>query len=244
MSMCPCSTRAGLIPALAGTTRAMWRSVLPIRAHPRAGGDDRPSPPSSIACTGSSPRWRGRHHDAVTMGNRIGLIPALAGTTPSREPPSPTRWAHPRAGGDDDSYGEAVVKGAGSSPRWRGRLDRFVDRRAAPGLIPALAGTTGTAPAGFCRTRAHPRAGGDDGSCRATAIFEMGSSPRWRGRQGVGTVPVPGLGLIPALAGTTGARAGEARRSRAHPRAGGDDKTWYRVMMASRGSSPRWRGRQ
>ncbi len=58
----------GLIPALAGTTKTNKHSFLPMRAHPRAGGDDNTRQNCRKSGRGSSPRWRGRHDvDANTV---------------------------------------------------------------------------------------------------------------------------------------------------------------------------------
>ena len=50
---------------------------------------------------GSSPRWRGRRRPNFADAMRVGLIPALAGTTDSFHSSSVIVRAHPRVGGDD-----------------------------------------------------------------------------------------------------------------------------------------------
>ena len=234
----------GLIPALAGTTQPA-QPVSPSRpAHPRAGGDDAETKLDEMASLGSSPRWRGRHPRGGGGGLRRGLIPALAGTTPTPRRPGRRRGAHPRAGGDDMSSSWMVGVVVGSSPRWRGRPQRPRRPVLRPGLIPALAGTTSatsrTRPSG----RAHPRAGGDDLAVRRSRPSSAGSSPRWRGRREVDPVVVDVGGLIPALAGTTSRTRRALPRSRAHPRAGGDDGGDVKTKNTASGSSPRWRGRR
>ena len=238
--------RAGLIPALAGTTQSVNRSRARHRAHPRAGGDDVPVGFSPGETEGSSPRWRGRRPTRGASHSHQGLIPALAGTTSTRTSMTSSARAHPRAGGDDCCVPPGAVLVLGSSPRWRGRL--LVEERPSEwgGLIPALAGTTprsggsGSSERAHPRAggddavvwgvggavRAHPRAGGDDLSTRGPATATWGSSPRWRGRPRPPPSEGAGRGLIPALAGTTSRASRVTEASRAHPRAGGDDTYW------------------
>ena len=192
---------------------------------------------------GSSPRWRGRHGAVHHLRQSAGLIPALAGTTAGCSPISWTRWAHPRAGGDDALSRSDKIAEAGSSPRWRGRLSVWQPSRLARGLIPALAGTTASMTMAARRDSAHPRAGGDDTFPDASKVRPQGSSPRWRGRRSTSRPAVSAPGLIPALAGTTQHAAASAGSRRAHPRAGGDDRVACHPSKREWGSSPRWRGR-
>ena len=74
-------TQAGLIPALAGTTRPWGTVRCASWAHPRAGGDDNNARHPASSRPGSSPRWRGRHSSKRSIISVSGLIPALAGTT-------------------------------------------------------------------------------------------------------------------------------------------------------------------
>mgnify|MGYP000903747316 CR=1 FL=1 len=78
----PCRPqRRGLIPAWAGKTRArrVFRRVR--RAHPRVGGENRPSISTVLVVSGSSPRGRGKLPRRVRPRRRYGLIPAWAGKT-------------------------------------------------------------------------------------------------------------------------------------------------------------------
>ena len=171
---------------------------------------------------GSSPRWRGRPWLPPTRCGPVGLIPALAGTTRRR-----------------------CLTGSrgGSSPRWRGRLGRSMGDAAKWGLIPALAGTTPPPASTGGPDRAHPRAGGDDKGRADEKVVDQGSAPRWRGRHLSWTPHWTGLGLIPALAGTTTLTSPTWCGYRAHPRAGGDDSPFIVPGAPAQGSSPRWRGR-
>ena len=212
-------------------------------AHPRAGGDDSGPIWKVPMVSGSSPRWRGRRQRQLHRWGRSGLIPALAGTTAGVSVCQNGGGAHPRAGGDDQQDGRRRSVRDGSSPRWRGRLLIRVCHCARRGLIPALAGTT-LVRATFGRVvGAHPRAGGDDSCCTPACLCAGGSSPRWRGRRPARPVRLPRPGLIPALAGTTTTSFPRRARRWAHPRAGGDDRSYRPQLGDVDGSSPRWRGR-
>ena len=235
--------RRGLIPALAGTTSTVTRPPPTTRAHPRVGGDDGGRSWCLLRFGGSSPRWRGRLAVHLLGGDGQGLIPALAGTTRSAPTTSGRSRAHPRVGGDDVTYDDFWSGHVGSSPRWRGRLERPVHRQCWNGLIPALAGTTSPSLARGGASWAHPRVGGDDWSRAWKHSASAGSSPRWRGQPIVQCASQFRAGLIPALAGTTVHPDATLRVLRAHPRVGGDDPFRFRFWFSAEGSSPRWRGR-
>ncbi len=138
--------RPGLIPALAGTTPTDADLVTVRRAHPRVGGDDTVDGRPGVIVSGSSPRWRGRRGPRRGPCAPRGLIPALAGTTMSVMAFPSTGGAHPRVGGDDRAAGTQAVTDLGSSPRWRGRRPCGPAAPARCRLIPALAGTTVSGP--------------------------------------------------------------------------------------------------
>ena len=71
----------GIIPAYAGSTR-VGRSSLPIgRDHPRIRGEHIRPPLAERGPNGSSPHTRGAPARAVLASNRVGIIPAYAGST-------------------------------------------------------------------------------------------------------------------------------------------------------------------
>ena len=72
----------------------------------------------------------------------------------------------------------------------------------------------------------------------------MGSSPRMRGKLGVGGGGEPWLGLIPAHAGKTSDASGDAQQPPAHPRACGENPSFWRRLRLIPGSSPRMRGKR
>ena len=131
----------------------------------------------------------------------------------------------------------------GSSPQVRGRLDVAAWVNVVFGLIPAGAGQT-RPPSDRRRVlAAHPRGCGADLTLFVFLTQSIGSSPRVRGRRGRRSVEVRGHGLIPAGAGQTRDKHGQAGALGAHPRGCGADGSRSRVRRVSGGSSPRVRGR-
>ena len=72
---------AGIIPAYAGSTRALWRSRSSREDHPRIRGEHADGVLTRMSIGGSSPHTRGapprRHHRCAAEG----IIPAYAGST-------------------------------------------------------------------------------------------------------------------------------------------------------------------
>ena len=91
---------------------------------------------------GSSPLARGLRRSGLHIRVVLRIIPARAGSTRSRGPPScPTR-DHPRSRG---VYPRKIVDGIkewGSSPLARGLPDWDLDNGQYGGIIPARAGST------------------------------------------------------------------------------------------------------
>ena len=151
--------------------------------------------------------------------------------------------AHPRVCGADRSPRGYVQPRWGSSPRVRGRPPGSRSNPPASGLIPACAGQTR-----LWRRRpgahpAHPRVCGADLTYISPPTGWWGSSPRVRGRLGIGQHGDGEAGLIPACAGQTSVGAERPGFTRAHPRVCGADKNGKNVGAFGQGSSPRVRGR-
>ena len=92
-------TRLRIIPARAGQTRRSPSSHTRVPDHPRTCGANTHTFFLERQTHGSSPRVRGKRHDAVTPIVRRRIIPARAGQTRSRSPHSSPYPDHPRACG-------------------------------------------------------------------------------------------------------------------------------------------------
>ena len=159
-------------------------------------------------------------------------------------PGSPDRCAaHPRVGGENASSATSVAMLTGSSPRGRGKLTQHQDIAIHAGLIPAWAGKTIRAGLLINDVEAHPRVGGENAGFGGAHRAVDGSSPRGRGKRDATTASGYTDGLIPAWAGKTACGVDQHRRSRAHPRVGGENRLYSYTVSSPTGSSPRGRGK-
>ena len=234
---------ARLIPARAGKTFLFSQLHQYGTAHPRACGENLSPVPAGWAQDGSSPRVRGKRTEDLGGDHRGGLIPARAGKTPSWEPPHPSRWAHPRACGENRAEAAARYCEWGSSPRVRGKLRQDGERGVLNGLIPARAGKTSKGSPTLSKRWAHPRACGENEQYLVLRALEEGSSPRVRGKHRRVVDRPARAGLIPARAGKTGPSSRTRLPGPAHPRACGENWALFPAPVASSGSSPRVRGK-
>ena len=91
------------------------------------------------------------------------------------------------------------------------------------GLIPAWAGKTKGGTTLHQGSWAHPRVGGENTKTIKLNIFELGSSPRGRGKPAWLLRSLRAWRLIPAWAGKTTATPLPGFGARAHPRVGGEN---------------------
>ena len=172
---------------------------------------------------GSSPRGRGKQRRRPRRPQRAGLIPAWAGKTETSRSSGPGIWAHPRVGGENPSSERLEARGAGSSPRGRGKHLACVEDDFIVRLIPAWAGKTARRADHRSRRPAHPRVGGENGVEPPDVCEGHGSSPRGRGKHEVRLACLRVDRLIPAWAGKTSSFSLLAGAVRAHPRVGGEN---------------------
>ena len=112
---------AGLIPACAGKTAAMFLTPSQSWAHPRVCGENRRASRRERPGMGSSPRVRGKPAPPPHGENRPGLIPACAGKTYLAPPLFSRKRAHPRVCGENRRFRRGRFRCGGSSPRVRGK---------------------------------------------------------------------------------------------------------------------------
>ena len=213
-------------------------------AHPRVCGENSRVSTLHPRATGSSPRVRGK---LILVGRTVkirGLIPACAGKTSEAPRCSRSIRAHPRVCGENNLTVCPHTTPPGSSPRVRGKLLVSVLFAAYNRLIPACAGKTYTLSSPAGSLSAHPRVCGENGNRMGTGVVGSGSSPRVRGKpQGICHIcQLPGL--IPACAGKTQRPSSPLWEGGAHPRVCGENVCARTVSAASRGSSPRVRGKR
>ena len=187
---------------------------------------------------------RGKQAEKLTHLQKRRLIPAHAGKTAVNRCQCDKPRAHPRACGENIFFGRHDVDDAGSSPRMRGKRHSRVKQLASLGLIPAHAGKTRPLEASVVTCGAHPRACGENASAEKPFEYRSGSSPRMRGKLEVAPSNACSAGLIPAHAGKTRAAVRESWKSRAHPRACGENPIPSLIAASVAGSSPRMRGKR
>ena len=232
-----------LIPACAGKTCTCHQTRSAPRAHPRVCGENPEDGIRSFAVAGSSPRVRGKPHQALPARKPRRLIPACAGKTRTIVQISWASWAHPRVCGENYEAHEIGLRAGGSSPRVRGKPFGDAGREVRERLIPACAGKTTQTRPSPSPAPAHPRVCGENDPCASRTSVRSGSSPRVRGKPPGRQRRPGGEGLIPACAGKTRPCWVPGAPLRAHPRVCGENKATDAIQGALEGSSPRVRGK-
>ncbi len=113
----------GIIPARAGSSRSTCRTSSQPWDHPRACGEQNPPVVVADGNVGSSPRVRGADVMSNVIWNRLGIIPARAGSSLTKQCKVSATRDHPRACGEQASATTVTTSFTGSSPRVRGAAE-------------------------------------------------------------------------------------------------------------------------
>ena len=132
----------GSIPAWAGETLGIPRSVTPAEVYPRVGGGNHTGQHIPSYINGLSPRGRGKQSRAGISGSRRRSIPAWAGETRASAPAHCRYTVYPRVGGGNRSSGSIPAPDRGLSPRGRGKPRQGFRVEQMIRSIPAWAGET------------------------------------------------------------------------------------------------------
>ena len=211
---------------------------------------------------GSSPHTRGAHHRVHRDGNRLGIIPAYAGSTTGIYQSSAIMSDHPRIRGEHMMPEATIAAICGSSPHTRGALADCRAEIQEGRIIPAYAGSTrhrdhrttlrkdhprirgehtsSTAPMDCCRD--HPRIRGEHQPPHRRRRQGGGSSPHTRGAPRHSRALGLSGGIIPAYAGSTVVAYTPHNNHWDHPRIRGEHTTVYERTIEAEGSSPHTRG--
>ena len=233
---------AGIIPAYAGSTSAGRRASRSRSDHPRIRGEHQDPTEPSQENIGSSPHTRGAHLQQPESARAGGIIPAYAGSTPTRPRPSRCRRDHPRIRGEHSICLKFCHLTIGSSPHTRGARLGVAGVGINVGIIPAYAGSTWVPSTYPALAADHPRIRGEHGPVDGHVDQATGSSPHTRGARTVGRLPVSLVGIIPAYAGSTPTASGTTRRGTDHPRIRGEHEPSHPAAVLMPGSSPHTRG--
>ena len=96
--------RAGIIPACAGSTMDGLGGHHAHRDHPRMRGEHPAGTPQARDRRGSSPHARGALTVRCSACSGSRIIPACAGSTPSRQRSPRPSWDHPRMRGEHPTF--------------------------------------------------------------------------------------------------------------------------------------------
>ena len=132
---------SGIIPACAGSSKAMRSIRTSGRDHPRVCGEQPALAPLSLIAWGSSPRVRGAVGKRYSIVLLLGIIPACAGSSLPLCSRLSWSWDHPRVCGEQNSKASAQRCVMGSSPRVRGAVRELGRSHPVHGIIPACAGS-------------------------------------------------------------------------------------------------------
>ena len=193
----------GIIPARAGFTLVASLNACHFRDHPRSRGVYGAWKIEHDGQPGSSPLARGLRFSKGSTMDKIGIIPARAGFTPTACARSASPTDHPRSRGvyvvlkSDHGYPR------GSSPLARGLPIAFHLVSARRGIIPARAGFTGLYRFSRGIVSDHPRSRGVYLTGIAILFLCAGSSPLARGLRTGDQYNRGTEGIIPARAGFT-----------------------------------------
>ena len=238
----PTPTR--IIPALAGNTIVIIGPPGRARDHPRSRGEYFISTAAGCRGLGSSPLSRGIRRGTRVHCHDAGIIPALAGNTHRGRSRGSGGGDHPRSRGE---YTPQRVKNPhqpGSSPLSRGIPPSRRGMRPWLGIIPALAGNTGSRPSHTDVATDHPRSRGEYRCSHGVGRQSGGSSPLSRGILLARGKYLLKTRIIPALAGNTSWLTSFAGCAGDHPRSRGEYPDVPGASSRKKGSSPLSRGIQ
>ena len=237
-----CGITVRIIPAYAGSTDFRRAGSRLWPDHPRIRGEHALPPLRPASARGSSPHTRGARMETRRGQSQRRIIPAYAGSTPLRPPPSFPPRDHPRIRGEHRRWRVSSRPNPGSSPHTRGAQGFRYAHSTFCRIIPAYAGSTSCANGTSNTPADHPRIRGEHLGYRWDAEAKLGSSPHTRGAQTLQETRHPLPRIIPAYAGSTKPIAAVEHSRTDHPRIRGEHRPCGGPSAGPRGSSPHTRG--
>ena len=153
---------------------------------------------------------------------RFWITPACAGKRASCSILSCSHRDHPRVCGEKERWPAIRTASLGSPPRVRGKVKNATGIDAFSGITPACAGKRfvwfGLTPDG----QDHPRVCGEKSKTLRGLMHFLGSPPRVRGKDILGSPLVRGERITPACAGKSNVRLAVDGFSEDHPRVCGE----------------------
>ena len=187
---------------------------------------------------------RGKHVEALILVGQHRITPAHAGKTIQTASNLFPRQDHPRACGENHSVGALIHELSGSPPRMRGKRRNSGQKADIIRITPAHAGKTLTSFPVAPLPRDHPRACGENPSCRKILKIWQGSPPRMRGKPKPEKIFQCHPRITPAHAGKTWQEFLYLSFDWDHPRACGENSSSASSPFIMSGSPPRMRGKR
>ena len=150
---------------------------------------------------GSPPRGRGKVFSMMHTSTSTRITPAWAGKSFRTDSPAGPAEDHPRVGGEKPALRRLSCTVSGSPPRGRGKDLGYAYKGLRIGITPAWAGKSRRGSTESERAEDHPRVGGEKRRCVRRDVFDKGSPPRGRGKEGEKPMYAAALRITPAWAG-------------------------------------------
>ena len=212
-----------ITPADAGKTSPFFLRGILYRDHPRGCGENDVLSAEEKEREGSPPRMRGKLSPAPSRISTYRITPADAGKTRSGCTRQRAGQDHPRGCGENAVIGYALP--------------------ATGGITPADAGKTKPRFRGFSGSQDHPRGCGENEDVDMHHVNANGSPPRMRGKLSSVSLPYRARRITPADAGKTITVHKAVKKILDHPRGCGENRLFFCLRPALRGSPPRMRGK-
>ena len=146
-------------------------------------------------------------------------------------------------GGEKSVSGCFLCGQKGSPPHGRGKVTICEPMSWGPGITPAWAGKSARPRQAAYGGPDHPRMGGEKVDGGRNRSRQMGSPPHGRGKVIFRQFLHYFVGITPAWAGKSRRLCPSGRRSKDHPRMGGEKTLKYELNEGKRGSPPHGRGK-
>ena len=235
-------SKRGSSPHTRGAPTRPTRGICPGRIIPAYAGST-PSGPSGRGPGPDHPRIRGEHAiTPIEQGPLLGSSPHTRGARPGIPKAVCSSTDHPRIRGEHFWTFSRLLGGDGSSPHTRGARSLGGAQKPFLRIIPAYAGSTNYNATTLRGDGDHPRIRGEHPSTRRGTTSRGGSSPHTRGAHDSLFGTEPGIGIIPAYAGSTTSCRSRCRSRPDHPRIRGEHYLGVQPASGGGGSSPHTRG--
>ena len=150
---------------------------------------------------GSPPHVRGKVIESICVCRHFGITPACAGKSEEAPTNADAEGDHPRMCGEKLLQCTQESHHLGSPPHVRGKADGCPVSERLPGITPACAGKSESAPLVSMVFRDHPRMCGEKLYTPCMIAPKVGSPPHVRGKEISDIETAKKMGITPACAG-------------------------------------------